>query len=171
MQVNNNNNKTVLLPLSGSPAPSIIDHIITSVRAQSNFEHVWIRISVLSRRDYKPAGPMLLKILCRSSSFTAPDDEVTSLDTSAPKFGTIKFPALENIQMISRVEPHTVYQYNICMCICNSTINRRVGNIRLQKETSDFSENSYKVTRTFMVNESDLCISSISIHFCFTKPI
>lgn len=44
-----------------------------------------------------PVCPILFKILCRSSNFTGPDEEVTSLITSAPKFGTIKLPALKII--------------------------------------------------------------------------
>lgn len=43
-----------------------------------------------------PPGLILLKILCKSSNFTGPDDEVTSLITSAPRFGTTKFPALNS---------------------------------------------------------------------------
>lgn len=39
---------------------------------------------------------MLLKILCRSSSLTGPEEELTSLITSAPVLGTTKFPVLKN---------------------------------------------------------------------------
>lgn len=41
-----------------------------------------------------PAAPMLLNILWRSSILTGPDEDVTSLITSVPKFGKTKFPAL-----------------------------------------------------------------------------
>lgn len=42
---------------------------------------------------------MLLKILWRSSNFTGPEEEVTSLLPSAPKFGSNKIPALEDISI------------------------------------------------------------------------
>lgn len=47
--------------------------------------------------NYIPAGPILLSILCKSSNLTGPDEEVTSLIASAPKFVTVKFPALKSL--------------------------------------------------------------------------
>jgi len=45
-----------------------------------------------------PPAPILLRIYCKSSNFTGPDEEVTSLITSAPRSGTIKFPVLSDEQ-------------------------------------------------------------------------
>lgn len=44
-----------------------------------------------------PAGPILLNILCKSSNLTGPDEEVTSLIASAPRFVAVKFPALKSL--------------------------------------------------------------------------
>ena len=46
--------------------------------------------------NYIPAGPILLNILCKSSNLTGPDEEVTSLIASAPRFVTVKFPVLKS---------------------------------------------------------------------------
>lgn len=51
------------------------------------------------RTDPIPPGSMLLRILLKSSNFTGPAEELTSLIASAAKPGLTKFPALYQINV------------------------------------------------------------------------